>query len=178
MFGSNVPDLVSLIIRELQNDRNNRTNSNSTRIYYELTEMTPIELERYNQKKIFEEEIEKIEMQASQQRRHDYLRFVTDQIIKNASSLGVTVLMPHTISRDLFKKLTESAEKFQLAPKDKKNVQILPEHLEILNFECVNPMPKNMLDQILNKDVFLVCWNAGEGENKPVEGTYTVKKLS
>lgn len=141
-------------------ERKSRDTDPSTcgRIYYELTEMTPTELIRFNAKRLQDEESERIEMEAAQKRRRDYLTFVTDEIIKNASDLGVTILMPHVMSRDLLKRLTEPADKCQLVAKDKKNVQITLEHVEIIEFECTHPIPLYLLDHINNKDLFMVCW--------------------
>lgn len=172
MFGANVPELMDLITKELEVERKSRDQSFETlRSYYELTEMTPIELDRYHLKLKEEEKVERIEREAAQRRRNDYLTFVTDKIMKHMNDLGVTLLMPHIVSRDLFKRLTDPAERiFQLVARDKRNVQIMPEHLEVLYFECDNPMPKYILDYIGKKDAFAVCWKIQEGESRSVEG--------
>lgn len=174
-FGSNVPELIELIIKELDIERRTRDSDPETsgRTYYALTEMTPVELERFNVKRLHEEECERIEREAAQRRRKEYLTFVTDQIMSNASDLGVSIFMPHVISRDLMKRLTEPAEKCQLVAKDKKSVRLAAEHMEVLGTIGRNMMPQYLLDHIGSSEVFMVCWKMTEsnGEaSKTVEG--------
>lgn len=176
-FGSNVPELIELIIKELDIERRTRDSGAETnqRIYYELTEMTPVELERYNKKRLHDEECERIEREAAQRRRHEYVTFVTDQIMLNASDLGVSVFMPHVISRDLMKRLTEPADKCQLVAKDKKYVRLAPEHTEVIGFDGRDPMPQYLLKHIGCNEVFMVCWKMTESNGdacKTVEGIF------
>lgn len=172
MFGANVPELMELITKELDIERKSRDPSlQIERQCFELTEMTPVEQMRHSLKLKEEEKIERIEQEAAQRRRNEYIRFVTDKIIKHASDMGVTLLMPHIVSRDLFKRLTDPGERmFQLIARDKRNVQILPEHLDVIHFECENPIPRYVLDYIGKKDVFAVCWKVAETELRSVEG--------
>lgn len=177
-FGSNVPELIELIIKELDIERRTRDTDSETsgRIYYELYEMTSVELERYNVKRLSEEECKRIEREAAQRRRNAYLTFVTDQIMLNASDLGVSIFMPHVISRDLMKRLTEPADKCQLVAKDKKNVRLVPEHTEVIGFDGNKSMPQYLLDHIGCNDVFMVCWKMTENNGdacKSVEGEYS-----
>lgn len=171
-----MPHLVDLILRELDIERRTRSDpETSGRMYYELNEMTPIERKRFDAQLEIEQENERIEIESAHQRRIDYLTFVINKILQNASDMGVTILMPHVISRDLLKRLTEPADKCHLVAKDKKNVQILNEHLEILNLCEIDLMPKHVLDHIQNRDVFIVCWKItdgnGDGE-KTADGLY------
>lgn len=163
---------MELITKELDIERKSRDPSLQTeRTFFELTDMTPIEQARHNLKLKEEEETERIEQEAAQRRRHDYIRFVTDKIMKHASDLGVTLLMPHVVSRDLFKRLTDPGERiFQLIARDKRAVQILPEHMEMIHFECENPIPRYVLDYIAKKDAFAICWKVAESELRTVEG--------
>lgn len=179
-FGSNVPELIELIIRELDIERRTRDSDPeaSGRVYYELTDMTPVELERYHVKRSHDEKCERIEREAAQRRRCEYLTFVTDQIMSNASDLGVSIFMPHVISRDLMKRLSEPAEKCQLVAKDKKNVRLLPEHIEVIEMECRNRMPSYLLDHIGCNDVFMVCWKMTDNNSdtcKTVEGGLVIE---
>lgn len=178
-FGSNVPELMELIIKELDIERRTRDSDPETsgRVYYELSEMTPIELERYNVKRLQEEKCERIEQEAAQQRRKEYLTFVTDQIMVNASDLGVSIFMPHAISRELMKRLTEPADKCQLVAKDKKSVRLVPEHVEVLGIGGDEPMPQYLLDHIGSNDVFMVCWKMTESNGeacRTVEGIFAM----
>lgn len=172
-----MPELIELIIRELDIERRTRDCDAKTngRIYYELTEMTPVELERFNVKRMHDEECERIEREAAQRRRHEYLTFVTDQIMLHAGDLGVSTFMPHVISRDLMKRLTEPADKCQLTAKDKKNVRLVPEHTEVVGIGGQDPMPRHLLEHIGCNDVFMVCWKMTESNAdscKTVEGTF------
>lgn len=86
------------------------------------------------------------------------------------SDYGVTLLMPHIISRDLMKRLTDHADKIGLIAKDKRNIIIHPDHLEILHFDIANPMPQFILDILYKKEAFIVCWKNGDTELRPIEG--------
>lgn len=170
-FGSNVPDLMALITKELDTERETQKDPTATnRIYYELTELTPIELVRYNAKLKIQQETEEIERNAAIRQRQEYLTFVTDRIMFKARDCGVTIFFPPIIARDLFKKLSDPADKFQLTARDKKTVQILQEHLEVMHFECDNPMPKYLIDHLLKKDVFMVCWKLTDTDGKTIQG--------
>lgn len=172
--------MIELIIKELDIERRTRDSNAETngRVYYELTEMTPVELERFNVKRLHDEECERIEREAAHRRRHEYLTFVTDQIMLHASDLGVSIFMPHVISRDLMKRLTEPADKCQLVAKDKKNVRLVPEHTEVTGMDGHNPMPQYLLEHIGSNDVFMVCWKMTETNGdvcKTIEGTFDSK---
>lgn len=174
-FGANVPQLVELILKELDIERRTRdTNPESSgRIYYELHEMTAIERNRFEIVQRIEEENERLEQESALRRRTEYLTFVTDEIMKNANDMGVTILMPHVISRDLLKRLSDPADKCRLVAKDKKNVLVLSEHIDVLEFSTSESMPKHLVDHILNHDVFVVCWKITDNNtdgDKNVEG--------
>lgn len=178
-FGANVPHLVELILKELDTERRIRVADPATpsRMYYELNEMTAVERERYDVIQAMEEENERIEKESAQQRQIEYVTFVTDRIMKNSADLGVTLLMPHVISRDLLKRLSDPADKCHLVAKDKKNIQITRDHIEILDICTVadDPMSPHLFDHILNRDVFAVCWKVTDTNadvERNVEGFY------
>lgn len=168
--------MIELILKELDIERRTRDTDPETsgRIYYELNEMTSIERKRFEIIQKLEEENERIEEESAHKRRTEYLTFVTDEIMTNLNDMGVTILMPHVISRDLLKRLSDPADKCRLVAKDKKNVQVLREHIDILEFSTCNSMAKHLVDHILNLDVFVVCWkitdNNADGD-KNVEGS-------
>ncbi|KAJ6645595.1 hypothetical protein Bhyg_00802, partial [Pseudolycoriella hygida] len=166
-FGSNVPKLMSMITEELDIERKCR-DGQAERIYYELTEMCSFELERFNAKKIQDEEIEKIEREAAEAKRRAYITFVTDEVMKNAGDMGVTLNMPHIVTRDLFKRMTEQGDKFGLQAKDKKTACISEEDLEVLHFEIENPLPPYVLKLIKKKEALMICWKAAELEERPI----------
>lgn len=169
--------MVELILKELDTERRTRDANPETsgRMYYDLTEMTPIERVRYDVIQKLEEENERIEQESAQRRQIEYLTFVTDQIMENSHDMGVTLLMPHVISRDLLKRLTDPAEKCHLVAKDKKNVQILRDNIEILDICTSDSMNQYLVDHILNREVFAVCWKITDTNadgDRNVEGSY------
>lgn len=147
----------------------------SGRMYYELTEMTPVERVRYDVIQRMEEENERIEQESAQRRQIEYVTFVTDEIMKNSFDMGVTLLMPHVISRDLLKRLSDPADKCHLVAKDKKNIQISRDHIEILDICSSDSMSPHLVDHILNRDVFAVCWKITDTNadgDRNVEGLF------
>lgn len=170
-FGANVPALMNLIMKELEIERTLREENadQNIRVYFALDQMTPVELIRYNGIQRKENEYKKIEMEAAKQRRNEFLCSVTNKIMRKLDDLGVTLFMPHVVSRDLFKRVTDIAEKCQLTARDKKTIQIKSEHLDAINLECTNPLSQNIIDHIVNKDVFMVCWKLTDMENLDVE---------
>lgn len=162
---------MSLIMKELEIERALREENadQNLRVYYALDEMTPLELIRFNEIQRREEEYNRIEVEAAQQRRNEFLCSVTNKIMHKLDDLGVTVFMPHVVSRDLFKRVTDIAEKCQLTARDKKTIQIKPEHLDAISLECTNPLSQYVFDHIVNKDVFMVCWKLTDMENLDVE---------
>lgn len=177
-FGSNVPHLIDLIIKELDIERRIRDSDPraSGRVYYELDEMTPVERQRFEAAEKIRAENERIEFESCQRQRTEYLTHVTDEIMKNADDLGVTILMPHVVSRDLLKRLSDPADKCHLVAKDKRTLQIMDEHIHVIEFGSSNPMPKYLLEQILNRDVLAVCWKVADNNNidnrKETEGNF------
>jgi len=96
---------------------------------------------------------------------------VTDQIMNHGGDMGVTVHMPHLITRDLFKRMTEQGDKFGLQAKDKKNALINEEDLEVLHFEIENPMPPYVLKLLKRKEAFMICWKTAELEERSITST-------
>lgn len=174
-----MPHLIELILKELDIERRTRDTDPETsgRLYYDLNEMTLVERKRFESLQKIEEENERIEQESAQQSRLDYLTCVTDTIMKNSYDMGVTVFMPHVISRDLLKRLSDPADKCHLIAKDKKNVLVLREHIDTIE-SCANEsMSPYLVDHILNREVFVVCWkvtdnNISENGRKAVEGAF------
>lgn len=176
-FGANVPYLVDLILRELDIERRTRDTNPSGRTYYELHEMTPVERKRFDIIQHEEDENERIEQESAQKRHVDYLTFVTDKIMKHANDMGVTIVA-HAMNRDLLKRLTEQADKCRLVAKDKKNIQVSSEHVEILTLCATETMPKRFFDYIPNRDIFAICWKLTDttvDTEKNIEGLVTLK---
>lgn len=173
-FGANVPFLVDLILKELDIERRTRDTDPATsgRAYYELHEMTPIERKRFDVIQKADEENERIEQESALKRRVEYLTLVTNKIMDNANDMGVTIIA-HVMNRDLLKRLTEQADKCRLVAKDKKNIQVLSDHAEILALCSTETMPKRFFDYILNRDIYALCWKLTDSNvdgDKNVEG--------
>lgn len=165
-FGSNAPVLTELIKNELESTKDI---SNLNRNVFELNELTPLEMERYNAEKLNANLLKRAEIEAAELKTHQYIEFVTDEIMSRASDMGVTIFMPHVINRDLYKRVLEVADKLHLSAKDRVMVKIPLDHLKIINFECIN-LPLVLYEQIKAKEVFMVCWKISDDELRPVEG--------
>lgn len=131
----------------------------SGRAYYELHEMTPVEQKRFDIIEKMEDNNERIEQESALKRRIDYLTFVTDKILKHSNDMGVTIIA-YAMNRDLLKRLTEQADKCRLIAKDKKVIQVLSEHAEILSLCGKEMIPKRFSNYISNREVFAVCWKS------------------
>lgn len=96
------------------------------------------------------------------------MQFVTSEIKGRMGEMGVTVFMPHTINRDMMKRLTEYGDSFALTAKDKRQVRMAEKHLEWINYEIDNPLPDFYLRELYEKDVFMVAWKISDLERHPV----------
>lgn len=83
--------------------------------------------------------------------------------------MGVTVFLPHTINKDMMKRLPEYGDQFALTVKDKRLVTIEEKHLEWINFDITNPLPDFLLRELYEKDVYMVAWKIPDTELRPVE---------
>ncbi|XP_055588550.1 uncharacterized protein LOC129740930 [Uranotaenia lowii] len=166
MYGTNVPKLINLITEELDVELKSRAGE-VERKYYELYELTPEEQEREDARRAIEEEAERIEREAAIRQRNDYITFVTDEIMANIPDMGVVLFMPH-VHKDIFKKLNEMAEKHDLQLKEKRLVHLNPKMLEVLHFECDNPIDDEKFEQIFYKDVQAYVWKLHEDVVRPI----------
>lgn len=174
-FGSNVPQLVEMMLNELDIERATRdpNAAPTARQYFELDELTPLERTSADDLAKVEQHNDRVEAEMSQRKRDEYLTGVTDTITANANDMGVTIQMPHVMSRDLLKRLSDAADKCGLVVKDKKNIRILAEHTDVIGFGCTSPMPAHLLDHIMDREVFAVCWKIADNNaesKKDVEG--------
>lgn len=169
MFGTNVPKLMRLITEELSIEDKVRTEK-FERKYYELDELTPEEQIRENVRIALEEEQARLEKEFVEKERNDYLTFVTSEIMHSMLDMGITLVMPHLAKeRDLPKKLTDPADKFELITKERKLIQILPEELEVLYFEIENPFPDFVLEYLYGKEMMAIAWKKGDTDLRTVE---------
>lgn len=98
--------------------------------------------------------------------------------MNHGGDMGVTINMPHLISRDLFKRMTEQGDKFGLQAKDKKNALISDDDLEVLHFEIDNPLPPYVLKLLKKKEAFMICWKTAELEERPITSTKEEENLN
>lgn len=85
------------------------------------------------------------------------------------SDFGVVLVQPHVLNRDVLKNFPNAGESLGLTSKDKKMIQIAEPHLEVLHFDCANPMPKHALDILYAKECFAVAYKNADTELRPVE---------
>uniref|UniRef100_A0A1B0D8R6 Thioredoxin domain-containing protein n=1 Tax=Phlebotomus papatasi TaxID=29031 RepID=A0A1B0D8R6_PHLPP len=164
MFGANVPKLMKMIAKLEKSERAGEIE----RTFYDFEELTPAEKERVEEKNRLEEEATKAEEEATKKKRRDFIVNVTGEIMSNIRDHGVMLLMPQ-VPKDSFRRISESADPFGVTCKDKRIVKLQPEMLEILHFECDNPLPDDVLEAIFDKELQAVAWKVSEQETRPVE---------
>lgn len=141
----------------------------STRKKFELSQMTPVEIEIHRAEKLTEILQKRADAEATQLKAKEYTTYVLDEIASRAAESGVTIFMPHVVSRDLYKKVVQIGENMNLTAREKVTARIAPEHLKIINFEKIN-MPEVLYEQIQSKDLFMICWKIPDDEERPTEG--------
>lgn len=137
---------------------------------YELSELTSTEVEIHRTKKLTEILMKRAEADATKTKAHQYIEYVIDKIALHAAESGVTIFLPHVVSRDLYKKVLEVGENLRLTAREKVQTKITPEHLNIINFKKVN-LPRVLFEHIKSKDVIMICWKIPDDEERSVEGT-------
>uniref|UniRef100_A0A1Q3FT98 Uncharacterized protein n=1 Tax=Culex tarsalis TaxID=7177 RepID=A0A1Q3FT98_CULTA len=167
MYGTNVPKLINMITEELDIELKCRAGE-VERKYYELHELTPEEQEREDAKRAIEENAERIEKEAAIKKRRDYIIHVFDEIMTNIPDMGITLFMPH-VHKDVYKKLNENAEKHDLHFKEKRLVHLNPKMLEVLHFDCENPIEDDVFEHIFYKDVQAYVWKLQEDVSRTPE---------
>lgn len=143
--------------------------SQANRKTYELTELTALEVAKSELQVMREMEAIRTRTEAVELERLQYLYFVTDEIMSRLPDMGVTIFMPHVISRDLYRKLCDVAEKKHLTPKEKVTSGITEEQLGIINLDAQD-FPDYLFTHVQNKGVFMVCWKLPDEELRPVHG--------
>lgn len=89
--------------------------------------------------------------------------------MEHASDYGVTVMMPHVVDKDLARNVHEYGEHFQLAVKDRKITQIVPEDWELIHFEIdkpISPLYRYLLEA---EESLIVCWKKPDYDLRPPE---------
>ncbi|KAL5292066.1 NME8 family protein [Megaselia abdita] len=169
MFGTNVPNLMSIIAREL-------TLLNKEHVTYEITELQPEEVARLEVIQAAQAEAARIEREEEENKRMAYLMHVTDQIIENLPDVGVTIFGPQ-VNRDMFKKLMEPAETQKIQCKDRRVAMITPEEFETINFDCKNKLDIDVINQLDKKELLICFWKASEDDGRPLEDIFAAYAL-
>ncbi|XP_055907207.1 uncharacterized protein LOC129942355 [Eupeodes corollae] len=159
MFGTDVPCLMKLIAEELKNI------GKTGRTFYDITELQPEERARRDVIEKALAEAHQKEVEEAKREKLDYLMFVTDEIRKNLPDMGVTIFGPH-VSRDVYKKLMEVAETQKIQCKDRRTGPLLPEHFDIINFACENPIDPEVLEHMYNKDLLICFWKISDTDTR------------
>jgi thioredoxin domain-containing protein 3 len=114
----------------------------------------------------------RIERDAIETKRKSYITYVTDEIMTHVPDMGVTLFLPHLQmkeSQNMNKKITECADKCELLCKEKKIIQLSPDLLEVLYFECLNPLSGQILQQLYEKDILACAWKLADTDIRPAE---------
>ncbi|XP_039152633.1 fibrous sheath CABYR-binding protein [Drosophila simulans] len=157
LFGSDVPKLVGLLMKELEKTTQKASRPGT----YRLDELQPIEVEQQRIKMEAIERAERAEREIKHKKQIDYLTHVTDSIMENMPDIGVTVFGPQ-VNRDMFKKLTEPAEALKMQCKDRRVIQVSSDQFETVNFACKNPMPPDVIEQLDGKELLMCFWKIDE----------------
>lgn len=169
MFGTNVPELMAMIAKEL-------TLLNKEHVTYEITELQPEEVARLEVIKAAQAEAARIEHEEEENKRRAYLIHVTDQIIENLPDIGVTIFGPQ-VNRDMFKKLMEPAETQKIQCKDRRVAFITPEEFATINFDCKNKLDKDVINQLDKKELLICFWKTSEDDRRPLEEIFQAYAL-
>lgn len=124
---------------------------------FEFFQMTTIEAEINKSEKLAAILKKRAEAEETKRKELEYIEFVFDEIEIHAEGAGVTIFMPHVITRDLYKKLLQVGENLNLTVRERRNAVVTRDHLKIINYSEVN-MPQVLFDHINGKQVFMVCW--------------------
>uniref|UniRef100_A0A1I8N7U1 Thioredoxin n=1 Tax=Musca domestica TaxID=7370 RepID=A0A1I8N7U1_MUSDO len=172
MFGSDTPKLMNLILEELANL------GNVKRPTYDITDYQPEEEIRRRAKEDVIAEAQRIEYEAKEKKRLEYLEHVTDVIMENLPDIGVTVFGPQ-VNRDIIKKIMEPADALKIQCKDRKFIEVTREQFETIHFKCPNPIEEDVLEQLDSKELLLCFWRVpGEGKDIPKILTNYAKELT
>uniref|UniRef100_A0A1A9WQ32 DUF4746 domain-containing protein n=1 Tax=Glossina brevipalpis TaxID=37001 RepID=A0A1A9WQ32_9MUSC len=152
-FGTSVPFLMKLITNEL------KQLGNTARPMYEVAELQPIEVKRRKIKEDAIAEAEAKEKADKERKRVNYLMYVTDAIMDALPDMGVTLFGPQ-VNRDMFKKLQEPADVLKIQCKDRKMATLSTEQFDVINFQCVNPLTPDVIEQLHGKECLCCLWKA------------------
>lgn len=158
---------MKIITEELELDAKYRAGQ-AERVFYEIDELLPEEIERLEAKQKVDDEIAVAEALEAKRQKKAYYAGVAEQIIQNIPDIGCTIFMPN-VNRDIYKKLNDPAEKFALTAKERKITNITAEQQEIFMLDCPNPLPEAVMEYILKKDVIINSWKLAEGETREPE---------
>lgn len=167
VLGANVPQLTNEIQTQLANIDQQQQHKT-----YELNELSPIELKRYELATKFEQQKELLAAIDARRKYVENLKYVTNKIRHHMADMGVTILLPHVYHSQLYQELAEVGNSLKMVAKYRDTCRILPEHLNIINFDssnCGDGMPMDLWDHIVDKDILMICWKISDDELRPVE---------
>lgn len=169
-FGSNIPAMIQLTQDEVHFWKNHE--DMPVRRKYELNEMTLIEIEKHRAEKLTDILKKRADAEVEKLKMTQYIEYVIEKIVSNVPESGVTIFMPHVVSRDLYKKVLQAGNNLGLTARERITTKITSEHMKIINFEKIN-LPEVLFKHIKSKDVFMICWKAPEDADRTIEG-YTL----
>ena len=169
VFGCDTTKLIDAIEDELEIIRSDDKATN--RMLYDLRELTPIELERFNCAEAIVEERIQLEKETAELKRKEYLNSVMRTIMQRLN-MGVILFMPHVVQPSLLENLNHLIEEYKIIAKDQKMIRILPEHFEVIGFGTDEPMSDTLREYVCGKDIFAVAWKPDDRELNPTESMW------
>lgn len=142
------------------------------RTFYEFSQLTPEEQEIENRRLEEEKEALIIEEKAAQEKRNNYITFITDQIKTNLIDHGVIIFMPCVPIKDNLKRVMDAGDTLGMVCKERKVAQVTPEMLEIINFKCDNKLEDYVWEKTYNRDLQVTIFRIADQETRSVEEVF------
>lgn len=167
VLGTNVPELTNEMRKQLANIEQQQPIKT-----YELNELSPIEQKRCEMIKQNDKQNELQLLLDSHRKYVENLKLISNKIKHHMADMGVTIILPHVYHSQLYQELSEVGNGLKMAAKYRETCRILPEHLDIINFDCSKideNIPMDLWNYIVNKEIFMICWKISDDELRPVE---------
>lgn len=158
--------MIQLLKSELEYFQN--VQEKSSRKTFDLNQITSIEAEIIKSEKLTEIFKKLAAAEVAKIKAQKRLNYVLDEIEAHAEGSGVTIFMPHVLTRDLYKRVQEIGEGLHLTARERTNAIVTAEHLNIINCDGVN-MPQVLFDHINGKEVLMVCWKIPDDQEESIE---------
>lgn len=160
---------MAMIIEEFEIEMSSRDAGYDPRQFFDIDQMLPFELGEYIRLKEVTEREARIKKETDDENRRLYILYVTDKIMDNSKDVGITIMMPHIIDKDLPKRLQEYGDANSLSYKDRVITTILPEHYELIHFENEAPISPIIQHVLEENECMIVVWSKNGKDMRPIE---------